>query len=181
MRASLIIAAVLLGGCQQSSVEEKNASVEDVARAVAGSSAASRFTPGRWETRITVTGIDAPGLPPEAAAGVKQAIAKAQVIATCLTPAQAANPEANFFNRDVKNCRYDHFRMGDGKIDAALTCSAPGGAGQSSVTMKGTFDPTSYAMTMTTSATSGPAGAMTINMAMTATHAGTCRGDETKA
>lgn len=179
MSRPYLIAALMLGACQQSSIDEKNASVEDVAKAVAGSDAA-KFAPGRWETRVRVLGIDAPGLPPEAAAGVQQAVAKTQVIATCLTPAQAANPEANFFNRDVKNCRYDRFKMGDGKIDAALTCTAPGGAGSSSVQMSGTYAPTRYGMTMTTSANSGPAGAMTIRMAMDANHAGACRGDETK-
>lgn len=180
MRQVIIIAAVLLASCQKDSVNEKNASVAEVAKAVASAGAATRFTPGRWETSITVTGIDAPNMPPQAAAGIKQAMAKAHLVATCLTPEQAAHPEANLFNRDVKNCRYDHFSMGDGKIDAALTCSAPGGAGQSSVKMAGTFDPTHYAMTMATSAMSGPAGAMTINMAMNAKHAGACRGDEMK-
>ena len=182
MRHALIatIAVLALAGCNKGSVAEKNASVAEVAKAVAGSSAATHFTPGRWETSVTVTGIDAPGMPPQALGGIKQAMAKAHVVATCLTPQQAAHPEANFFNRDVKNCRYDHFTMGGGKIDAALTCAAPGGAGKSSVKMAGSFDPTHYTMTMATRAEQGPVGAMTINMAMDAHHAGACRGDELK-
>ena len=190
MRHALLLATALLAlsGCNKSSVDEKNASVEQVAKAVAGASAATRFTPGRWETSVTVTGIDAPNLPPQAMAGIKTAMTKAHVIATCLTPEQAAHPETNFFNRDVKNCRYDHFTMGDGKIDAALTCGgpanglakAPGNAPQSSVKMAGTFDATHYRMTMATRAEQGPAGAMTINMAMDAHLAGACRGDEMK-
>ena len=182
MRQALLIAAAVLAlpGCSKNSVDEKNASVEQVAKAVAGASAATRFNPGRWETSVTVTGIDAPNLPPQAMAGVKTAMTKAHVIATCLTPEKAAHPETNFFNRDVKNCRYDHFTMGDGKIDAALTCGAPGSAPQSSVKMAGTYDATHYRMTMATRAEQGPAGAMTINMAMDAHLAGSCRGDEMK-
>ena len=186
MRHALLIAAAMLAlpGCSKSSVNERNASVEDVAKAVAGASTSTRFTPGRWETSVKVTGIDAPNLPPQAMAGAKAAMTKAHVIATCLTPQQAAHPEQSFFNRDVRNCRYDHFTMGDGKIDAALTCGGPAGgsatAPQSSVKMAGKFDATHYAMTMATRAEQGPAGAMTINMAMDAHHVGACRGDEMK-
>ena len=186
MRHAVLIATALLAlaACNNRSVDEKNASVEQVAKAIAGASSSTRFTPGRWETSVTVTSIDAPNLPPEAMAGAKAAMTKAHTIATCLTPEKAAHPETNFFNRDVKNCRYNHFTMGDGKIDAALTCggpgSAPGGVPQSSVKMAGTFDATHYRMTMATRAEQGPAGAMTINMAMDAHLAGTCRGDEMK-
>lgn len=182
MRHALLIAAAMLAlpGCNKGTVDEKNASVEQVAKAIAGASSETRFTPGRWETSVSVTGIDAPNLPPQAMAGAKSAMGKAHLVATCLSPEEAAHPEKNFFNRDVKNCRYDHFTMGGGKIDAELTCAAPGGAGKSSVKMTGTYDPTHYNMTMATRAEQGPGGAMTINMAMTSHLAGACRGNEMK-
>ena len=175
MRLTLI-AVVLLGACQQSSVDERNASVEEVAKAVVGSDAA-KFTPGRWETRVRVLGIDAPGLPPEAAAGVQQAVARAQVVATCLTPAQAANPEANFFNRDVKNCRYDRFTMAGGKIDAVMKCSA--GDTTQTMTMAGDYSPDAYAMRMEM-AHSGNGGrpGMTMAMRVNAKRIGECTGKE---
>ena len=184
MRHVIIIAAVMLPGCNKGTVDEKNASVEQVAKAIAGASSETRFTPGRWETSVSVTGIDAPNLPPQAMAGAKSAMGKAHLVSTCLSPEDAAHPEKNFFSRDVKNCRYDHFTMGGGKIDAALSCGGPAAglasAPQSSVKMAGTYDPTHYNMTMATRAEQGPGGAMTINMAMTSHLAGACRGDELK-
>ena len=186
MRHALLIAAAMLAlpGCNKGTVDEKNASVEQVAKAIAGASSETRFTPGRWETSVTVTGIDAPNLPPHALAGAQAAMGKAHLVATCLSPEDAAHPEKNFFNRDVKTCRYDHFTMGGGKIDAALTCGGPAAglasAPQSSVKMAGTYDPTHYNMTMATRAEQGPGGAMTINMAMTSHLAGACRGNEMK-
>lgn len=180
--ASIItIAAILVAGCHKSSIEEKNASVGDVAQAVAAAGNAAHFTPGRWETSVRVTRIDAPGLPSKAADGMRAAMARTRVIATCLTPEQAAHPEQNMFNRDVKNCRYDHFTMGGGRIDAALHCDSPAGPaapGGSSVTMKGNYDPAHYSMTMTTQAEQGPVGRMAIDMAMESHLAGVCRGDE---
>ena len=42
----------------------------------------------------------------------------------CLTPEQAKRPQGKFFNEQAaNNCRYDHFTMGGGKIDAAMRCN----------------------------------------------------------
>ena len=174
MRHALLIAAAMLAlpGCNKGTVDEKNASVEQVAKAIAGASSATRFTPGRWETSVTVTGIDAPNLPPHALAGAQAAMGKAHLVATCLSPEEAAHPEKNFFSRDVKNCRYDHFTMSDGKIDAKMNCTSPQGV--QSATMIGDYTPETYRMDMVTSMKVEGSQAMTMKLHAEGKRIGEC-------
>ena len=69
-------------------------------------------------------------MPPEAAAQVKQAMAKngSHEFTTCLTEEDVKQPKGKFFTGN-EQCRYDHFTMGDGQIDAAMRC--PSGQGES--------------------------------------------------
>ena len=44
----------------------------------------------------------------------------------CLTPEDAKQPKEEILRRQgQRNCRYDHFTMGGGKIDAAMRCERP--------------------------------------------------------
>ena len=56
-----VIAA--LGACDRTEVDKKNASVEEVAEAVADARSELKFTPGRWESNVTLVSMDAPGMP----------------------------------------------------------------------------------------------------------------------
>jgi len=69
-------------------------------------------------------------------------------------------PGPDFFTGN-KSCRYDHFTMGDGKIDGRMRCTAGGGTQVS--TMTGTYGPDVYRMAMTTAMenpSGSPAGGM---------------------
>ena len=173
MSAAMMALAVL--GCSKpGKVDEKNASVEQVGKAIADAGASAHFTPGRWETRVDLKAIEGQNIPPAALQTAKSALARAGVVATCLTPEQAAKPGDGFFNQDTRNCTYKHFRMADGKLDALLACGANG---EESAAMKGTFDPTHYNIALTNKTAVG-GRSMTMTMDVESRHAGQCRGDE---
>lgn len=157
-------------------VDEKNASVTDVAEAVADARGAMKFEPGRWESNVTLVSMAAPGMPAGVADAMRGSFGKEQRYATCLTREQAEKPAADFFAKDAKDCTYDHFTMGGGKIDAKMRCGQ-GGRGVA-MAMTGAYDSDSYDMTMNTQVDSGGAGPMTMTMKVASNHAGACRGDE---
>ena len=70
------------------------------------------------------------------------------------------------------DCRYDHFSMGNGKIDSKLVCSADGVT--RTMTMQGQYDPTSYGLRMDTVATGGPVERVDMSMSLDAKRTGEC-------
>jgi len=160
-------------------VDETNASVEEVAEKVRQVSGDEGFVrPGKWVSSVTIEDVAMPGLPPEAVQHLKdQMVANSQSTTTCLTPEQAKKPDAQLFVRGEK-CRYDHFKMGNGKIDAEMHCAQ--GAMTQVTQMTGTYSPDAYAMHMTSSGRGGPSGEgnMSMKMKVEAKRVGDCTGDE---
>jgi len=185
MRAVLLIACALpLAACNKGpDVNVKNASVEEVAqkvRAAAGNEAL--IQPGRWETKVTVMDMQIPGMPPQMADRMKQTMAKVQdaTIHTCLTEADVKRPKEDFFAGKSKNCRYDHFTMSGGKIDAAMQCSGEAG-GTMSMTVNGTYSSDSYEATMAMDMAGGREGGMKMKSHTESHRVGQCTGDEANA
>lgn len=179
--AVLLLSAAALAGCgDKASVDERNASVGEVAEAVAKANPDMKFKPGRWESTLEFVSVEAPGMPPEVARAMQGAAGRQRGAATCLTPEQAARPNADFFNKEAGDCTYEHFTMGDGKLDAKMVCGK-GGEGSATVEMKGDYGPEHYSMAMATRAEGGAQGAMTMRMKVDSRHAGACRGDEDQA
>ena len=110
----------------------------------------------RREPFLGAARVAMPGMPAEMAARMKSSIAGDKSYESCLTEEQAKRPTEDFFAGKNNQCRYDHFTMGDGKIDAKMRC-AQGGMSQV-MEMAGTYSPDSYKMRMTT-ATEGAGGA----------------------
>lgn len=150
MKSTTVIIAccAALAACNKGpEVHERNASVEQVANAVNASAAAKDLylKAGEWKVDATVEEMSIPGLPPQAQSEMKQVMGQRgnNSYQYCLTPEQAKKPGGKFFNRQAdRNCRYDHFTMGGGKIDAVMRCAAP--AGSMSMTIDGTYSPDSY-------------------------------------
>ena len=179
-RAVLVLSlAIPLAACgSKPQVNEKNASVEEVADKVrAASNDSGLVKPGKWLSTVTVEQIDMPGMPPQVAAQMKKMmVAKAHTTESCLTREEAKQPQAKFFAGNDQ-CRYDHFTMGSGKIDAQMHCSA-GGTTQV-MQMNGTYSPTQYQMHMKSQTEGGKAGeAMTMQMTVDAKRLGQCTGKE---
>ena len=140
MRPGLAITASLallaLAACDsKDSVAAKNESPEAVAQKVAASDVRPR--PGRWQGTFKLESMDMPGMPPQAREAMKKSMGTTQTYFTCLTPEQAAKPDASFFQKSAPGCVYEHFTMAGGKLDAEMTC--PAGHGPTKMTMAGSY------------------------------------------
>lgn len=185
-RALAMLAIVALAACNsEPQVDAKNASVAEVAEQVRKSGAGESFVrAGLWESKVTVEQLDVPGMPPEIAGRMKEMMAKNQPKAfqNCLTPEDVKKPKEDFFAGQNKDCRYDRFTMGNGKIDAVMRC----GSEQATQVMQmaGTYSPDAYQMQMSNkveAAAEGAQGAMAMRVRVDAKRIGECTGKESQA
>jgi hypothetical protein len=177
---ALALPLVCLAACNsEPDVKMENASVGEVAAEMRKQGGDDTFVkPGKWQQTVTLLDIEAPGMPPEARQMMQQAMDKSQVHEVCLSPEQAKSPKEDFFSGADKNCRYEHFNWGDGKIDLKLNCKHPNAT--QTMAMVGTYSPEAYTMTMTaTNVGGGPEGQMTMKMKVDAKRTGACDGKET--
>jgi hypothetical protein len=181
MKTSMI---VLLGSClalaacnRGPEVHEENASVDEVANKVRAATGGAKFIrAGEWKSTGTIEEMSIPGMSAEDSARMKQAMAKSGIheFRTCLTEEDVKQPEGKFFTGN-DDCRYDHFNMSGGKIDAALNCKGAGGT-SNRMTMKGNYSPDSYSMRMemTSEGAPGAQGPMTMRMRVDSKRIGAC-------
>ena len=100
-----------------------------------------------------------------------------RVRSICLKPEDINKPGAQFFGQANPSCRFDHYKMGGGTIDAKMSCSPPSG-GTSVTTITGRYDATHYEMALSsTSSHQGPSP-MTMRMQLTSQRVGECDGTE---
>lgn len=167
--ASAAVLTLGLGACNSNEgVTAKDASVEDVAKAIANSDVA--LSPGRWETSVAMEGksMPVPG-------------ADNSAMATCLTKADIDQMDKQMMQKPLESCRYDSFTMAGGKIQGAMSCNPPEGQGPNmKISMDGTYAPESYDMEMTTEITMG--GKTQKNtMQIASRRVGECNGTELQA
>ncbi len=185
-RVALIAGMAALAACNKSpQVDAKNASVAEVAQKVREAGADGSFvSPGKWQSKVTIEEFEVPGMPPEMAQRMKATMAKFQnrSFETCLTKEEAKRPKEDFFTGRNDRCRYDHFTMGGGKIDAQMRCGGESG-GTQVMTMVGTYSPDAYEMRMAMTREGGPpsAAGTTMKMRIEAHRAGECTGNEINA
>lgn len=184
---ALTASILLLAGCGSGDdVSMKDASVEDVAKAISN---VKPIKPGKWEATSEVVDFKLSGQEmndPQAKAMMesmaKAMIGKKTTFSHCISPEEAAKPGEKFFAGEEagKGCQYDNFSMTDGKIDAVMTCknADPAGQGSMKMTMTGTYGETSYAMDATMVAEgmgpSGKSGGMTIRSKNSSKWVGAC-------
>jgi hypothetical protein len=175
------VLAMLLAACDSSpSVDVKDANMSEVGKAVARSGIAKddsfQVNPGKWESKVTVEAIEIPGMPAAVREQMKKGFAEHQAtgFTSCLTPEQAKKPKEDFFAGKDNNCRYDHFKMGDGKIDAKMRCD--GGGATQVMAMAGSYSPEAYTMTVETirEGRAGPGGEAKMKLRMEAKRIGAC-------
>ena len=184
MKNALVVIACALqfAACNKSpAVHETNASVAEVADKVREASSGNSFIrPGQWASTVTIEEFDMPGVPAQASARVKSAMAENQPheVTSCLSAEDVKRPDVKFFT-GKDQCRYDHFPMGNGKIDAAMRCTGAGGGGQVT-TMTGTYSPDRYQMHMAMAGQDMPGGggAMTMKMRVDSRRVGECTGED---
>ena len=146
----IILAGVLLlAGCggkgtaDNGAVSMKNASVADV---TAKAKDLPKQQPGEWKTTTRILKLESSDIPKGSAVAklMQEQMQKEQTDTTCVTADRMQRP---LFERAVDptgKCRYDHFSMQGGRIDAQLECPAPDGPGTVVVQHKGTFGATSF-------------------------------------
>jgi hypothetical protein len=179
MRALVVlplIAALSLTACKKQAVVAKNESMESVANKVAKSGI--KPLPGRWESSVKLEKMDLPNMPPEAKAMMDKQMGVTQTFARCLTPEQAAKPDAGFFQKNAEGCAYDHFIMADGRVDAELTCKQA--TRQIKMTMAGTYSETNYEMHVNSQGEMQPGMPMSMSMSIASHRVGNCNGSEEK-
>jgi hypothetical protein len=184
--AVVLIACVgALAACNKGpEINVKNASAGEVAEKVRQAGGSTGFVdPGKWQTKISLLDIDIPGLPAQAAQQMKQTMAKVQdnSFETCLTEADVKRPKEDFFAGKSNDCRYDHFTMSGGKIDAALKCDAKQ-SGTMTMAINGTYSRDAYEATMAMEMSGGPGGkGMKMKSHSESRRIGACTGDEINA
>jgi len=110
---------------------------------------AVKLQPGQWEMTMETLNVTAPGLPPAILASMKRPKVTTQ---NCMTPEDAEGPNGKFLSGgDQGNCTHEGFTMAGGRLHGSTTCTAPGGAGKTTMAMDGQYAPQSMniAMTMT--------------------------------
>ena len=170
----LALPLIMLAACDSGpTVDVDNAKPSEVAEKMRDAVGQETFVrPGKWLSTVTIQDMTVPGMPPEFAAKMKEQMAGSRQVESCLTPDEAKRPKGDFFAGD-KNCTYDHFTMGGGKIDAAMRCNH-GGMAQS-MTMQGSYSPDRYQMTMATkSEGEGPQAGTVMKMHVDAKRVGDC-------
>ena len=181
MIITLALAAALCA-CGSNSVTADNASVEEVAAKMkAAGFDKSMMRPGKWQSNVTIDSMDAPGMPPGVAAQIKKMSAATRTTESCLTPDQVKRPNPEMFAQAQKNCRYDHFEFGNGKMDMTMRCNAGAGGGtpggqMQTIHMTGTYsgESSTMAMTSTSGTGAGGIGPMTMKMHIEGKRLGDC-------
>jgi len=113
--------------------------------------------PGLWE--VTSAVIDARGenLPREAQARMKS---HRRTIRNCITPEQAARPDANFLaRRQGGECSYRGFRIEGARMRGEMHCTGGRLPGAMTTSMDGQYGPRRYEVRMHMVSTGMPAGA----------------------
>lgn len=177
MRHAMLLLAGALAACgSEPDVDVRNASVGEVAREVADASrgGGAMIRPGKWQSTMRIESVEAPGRPDSVRSAMRTVNERGQVFESCLTPEQAQRPAEDFFAGKGNACRYDHFTMAGGRIDAKMRCSQ-GGMNQL-MELDGNYSPTTYSMRMTSSTEGGegPAAAVRMQMRVEAKRIGEC-------
>ena len=171
----VLTAAAMLSACgSDDSVELENASANEVAQELRKADTTEGFVnPGQWKQTVKLIEMSSPGMPPEMADAMKRATGQTQVHETCLTAEQARRPREDFFTGAGKNCRYDHFKWGDGKIDLKMLCTHENAT--QTMEMAGSYQPNAYKMAMSVASKgSNPSEVMNMKMNVDAQRVGEC-------
>jgi len=139
---------------------------------------AIRPMPGKYESKIEITSIDIPGLPPAQAQQMKSMMGgmMGQVQSYCLTPEEAEKGFEQALKESQKGeCAFESFNVSGGKMDGRMRCKMEGGEGVMDMTGTGTPTSSDTRMNMVMTNKSLPGGRMTMAMHVTSKRIGDCK------
>lgn len=171
----LALPLLMLAACnKEPSVSIDNASADEVARQVKQSGVAEALMkPGKWEYQMTMVDLSAPGMPPARVAQMKQMMSQTKVTDRCVTADDIKKMDAAM--GDVpKNCTFDHYEIGGGKIDGKMHCTNAGMTQETRISGTYTQDSSDVTAINTNSGSTNPMGNMTMTMNMKGKRVGDC-------
>ena len=177
MRVALLVLCAVTAACggPEPDVNARNASVAEVAEKVRDATKEPGFIrPGKWVSELSFEEMSAPNMPAEVREQMQGMLAARRTFDSCLTAEQAKRPQEDFFAGGNNNCRYEHFRMGGGKIDAKMRCQQDGMT--QLMELDGQYSPDKYQMRMSTrtQGQAGSAGDIVMRMRVDARRVGEC-------
>jgi hypothetical protein len=108
---------------------------------------------GEWEMSREVVSVNAPNMPPEMLARMKQPKATSR---SCMTEEEAKGPKAESFGALTNSgCKTDGFVWSGGRIHSKVTCEGVKGAGKLAMEMDGSYTPVSIDITAKTATEAG--------------------------
>jgi hypothetical protein len=146
------IAFALLAGCgsqsanqqsanQQAGSNQQAAAPEQTATSAAGGSGSLTIQPGLWEITMEMRTAQASGMP----AGMTMPQIPPSTVRSCVTPEQVSRANAGFLSGNPHpgmQCDYSGITVAGGRIHGTSSCRRSGI--EATVTMDGSFTPTSY-------------------------------------
>lgn len=160
---------IALAGCGERKEESRNMTANEVAAELRN----VEVEPGLWESVTRIVSVSAPNLPVEARNSMMRPSAPRR---NCITPEQAARPDANFFNSaQNSDCTYRDFTMRGGRMQGTMTCTGGGMPGTMTTSMTGEYGPRSYDITLRMQTGGMPQGGdMTFVARTRGRHVGEC-------
>jgi hypothetical protein len=174
--ACVIVSVLCLSACNKGpDIHATNASVQEVATKVRAAAATETLIrPGEWQSDTTVTEMSMPGLPPQVQANMKKVMSSRQThsFTSCVTEADVKRPKEDFFAGKNNQCRYDHFTMSGGKVDATMHCTSEGR--DTTMKLDGRYSAENYQLNVEMSSNGGPEGAMSLKSHTVSHRIGEC-------
>lgn len=133
--------------------------------------------PGEWEMKMEVVNVTAEGLPPGMLDGMKKSASATN--RSCMTPEEAKAPKGDIFAGNQSNCKSEGFTWSGGKIKGKTVCAGQGGAGQTTMTMDGSYGAQNIDMTMKSETDLG-GKPMTMEMRVSGKRVGECSAETKK-
>ena len=172
---------LLLAACNQAPASAPEAQASAAAPAPVGTPvdrpSATRqdvLTPGQWELAQVTRSISGGNVTPEMRAAL---VGKTVAYDACIPADEAAAPDANFFAGGSTNeCKYTDHDWANGKLSATIACNAT--PGTITMTMAGTYDPTTMVADATMVRTGAESGDITQKVQLKARRLGACRASQ---
>ena len=131
-----------------------------------------QLQPGEWEMTMRVVDYKAPGMPASAAERMKAAPTTNR---DCMTEEEAKGPKPDTFTpgQNGLNCKQEDFVWGNGRIHGKTSCDGANGSGKMSMTMDGSYTPTTMDINIKNETTTHNVAA-SIEMQVTGRRIGEC-------
>lgn len=166
----------MLGSCSGNNSDRDGDGVVDAAERAA-EMADNSFVPmsaGRWDTHVVFDEIDVPSLSDARKKAIMAELATLASGSSCLTPAEAKNPGADFFGGPgTGKCSYSKFEISGQKAKLELNCAMEG-AGAVNLELKGPIGAKQFDFDTQANVRLPVLGAIKLKGKMEGRHAGAC-------